>query len=264
MRLFLDRETQHKVWAIRESGLGATAFVPGMKPMWEGWEDSAVPPERIGPYLRDFRRLMDRYGYQGALYGHYTSYIAPEGFVPLISIYIVLALTAASLAGTFRLVPPADYLPQGNRNLVFGLVIPPPGYGLAQREDVGLRIEAGMRPFFEAGREDPASPEGRRLREELPPVPTFDPIARPGSLEDYFRGRNTDGLDLATMFGALDPLSAHPGYRDRAARLDLMDRQGLGSAARRRAARPAHLGITAALLRALGQVACALVLGGVG
>src|SRR4029453_14409150 len=33
-------------------------------------------------------------GLAGALYGHYTSYIAPEGFVPLISIYIVLALTA--------------------------------------------------------------------------------------------------------------------------------------------------------------------------
>jgi predicted TIM-barrel fold metal-dependent hydrolase len=62
------------------------------------------------------------------------------------------------------------------------------------------------------------------------PNPTFDPIARPGSLEDYFRGRNTKGLDLATMFGDLEPLSARPGYRDRAARLELMDRQGLEAA----------------------------------
>jgi len=62
------------------------------------------------------------------------------------------------------------------------------------------------------------------------PNPTFDPIARPGSLEDYFRGRNTEGLDLATMFGDLEPLSAHPGYRDRGARLELLDRQGLESA----------------------------------
>jgi predicted TIM-barrel fold metal-dependent hydrolase len=62
------------------------------------------------------------------------------------------------------------------------------------------------------------------------PNPTFDPIAKPGSLEDYFRGRNADGLDLKTMFGELDPLSDHPGYQDRDARLRLMDEQGLAGA----------------------------------
>jgi len=62
------------------------------------------------------------------------------------------------------------------------------------------------------------------------PNPTFDPIAKPGSLEDYFRGRNTSGLDLKTMFGDLEPLAEHPGYRDRAARLDLLDRQGMEGA----------------------------------
>ncbi len=62
------------------------------------------------------------------------------------------------------------------------------------------------------------------------PNPTFDPIAKPGSLEAYFRGKNVDGgADLGEMFGDLDPLDDHPGYRDRAARLELMDRQGLES-----------------------------------
>ncbi|MGH2387279.1 MAG: FAD-binding and (Fe-S)-binding domain-containing protein, partial [Chloroflexota bacterium] len=37
---------------------------------WPGWEDSAVPPERMGDYLRDLRRLLDEYGYGGAFYGH--------------------------------------------------------------------------------------------------------------------------------------------------------------------------------------------------
>jgi FAD/FMN-containing dehydrogenase/Fe-S oxidoreductase len=59
------------VWLIRESALGATAFVPGERATWEGWEDAAVPPERLGAYLRDFRRLLDRYQYHGALYGHF-------------------------------------------------------------------------------------------------------------------------------------------------------------------------------------------------
>ena len=58
------------MWRVRESALGATAFTPGEKLNWEGWEDSAVPPERMGPYLRDLRALMARYEYRGALYGH--------------------------------------------------------------------------------------------------------------------------------------------------------------------------------------------------
>ncbi|HEX6938236.1 MAG TPA: FAD-linked oxidase C-terminal domain-containing protein [Longimicrobiales bacterium] len=59
------------VWQIRESGLGATARVPGEPDTWEGWEDSAVPPERLGEYLRKLRRLYRKYDYEGSLYGHF-------------------------------------------------------------------------------------------------------------------------------------------------------------------------------------------------
>lgn len=62
------------------------------------------------------------------------------------------------------------------------------------------------------------------------PNPTFDPIAKPGSLEDYFRGRNREGLDLKTMFGDLDPISEHPAYRNREARVRQLDEQGLDGA----------------------------------
>ena len=71
VRLFTDPHEMRRVWAVRESGLGATAFVPGEKPTWEGWEDAAVAPEHLGRYLRDFRKLLDRYGYRGSLYGHF-------------------------------------------------------------------------------------------------------------------------------------------------------------------------------------------------
>ena len=59
------------------------------------------------------------------------------------------------------------------------------------------------------------------------PNPTFDPVAKPGSLEDYFRGRNTEGMDLKTMFGELDPLAERQEVCDRDARLTHMDEQGL-------------------------------------
>ncbi len=71
MKLFEDPGQQKKIWAVRESGLGATAIVPGKKPTWPGWEDAAVPPDRLGDYLRDFRKLTDKYGYECDLYGHF-------------------------------------------------------------------------------------------------------------------------------------------------------------------------------------------------
>src|SRR5437870_4148158 len=71
MRRFDDKKDEKRIWKIRESGLGATAFVPGKPRTWEGWEDSAVDPKHLGKYLRDLRKLMDRYGYVGDLYGHF-------------------------------------------------------------------------------------------------------------------------------------------------------------------------------------------------
>jgi FAD/FMN-containing dehydrogenase/Fe-S oxidoreductase len=59
------------VWRIRESGPRAAGAGPGMPPRWEGWDDASVAPERLGPYLRDLRRLLDEYGYQAAYYGHF-------------------------------------------------------------------------------------------------------------------------------------------------------------------------------------------------
>lgn len=71
MTLYDDPADEALIWQIRESGLGATARVPGEPDTWEGWEDAAVPPERLGGYLRDFRGLLEEYDYTGALYGHF-------------------------------------------------------------------------------------------------------------------------------------------------------------------------------------------------
>ena len=71
MKLYDDEKQEKLVWEIRESGLGATAFVPGEPVTWEGWEDSAVPPEKVGSYLRDLRKLFEKHGYGCSLYGHF-------------------------------------------------------------------------------------------------------------------------------------------------------------------------------------------------
>jgi FAD/FMN-containing dehydrogenase/Fe-S oxidoreductase len=71
MRLFEDEQETQMVWKARESGLGATSRVPGDPEFWEGWEDAAVPIEKLGEYLRELRRLLARHGYKCALYGHF-------------------------------------------------------------------------------------------------------------------------------------------------------------------------------------------------
>jgi predicted TIM-barrel fold metal-dependent hydrolase len=57
------------------------------------------------------------------------------------------------------------------------------------------------------------------------PNPLFDPVAKPGSLDDYFRGKNPGAKDIRALFGELEPI--RPEYRDREARLRVMDEQGL-------------------------------------
>jgi FAD/FMN-containing dehydrogenase/Fe-S oxidoreductase len=70
VRIYTSDEAK-RVWHIRESGLGATAFIPGVGTGWEGWEDAAVDPAQLGSYLRAIRALMNEYGYSSAMYGHF-------------------------------------------------------------------------------------------------------------------------------------------------------------------------------------------------
>lgn len=71
MNLFDDPEQEKKIWEIRESGLGATAWVPGEPMTVPGWEDSAIAPENVGDYLKDLRQLFHKYDYNPSLYGHF-------------------------------------------------------------------------------------------------------------------------------------------------------------------------------------------------
>ncbi len=67
-----DADDQRALWEVREAGLAATAFPPDRTGVhWPGWEDSAVPPERVGDYARDLQGLLAKHGYTGALYGHF-------------------------------------------------------------------------------------------------------------------------------------------------------------------------------------------------
>ncbi|WP_442893259.1 FAD-binding and (Fe-S)-binding domain-containing protein [Aquipuribacter sp. SD81] len=59
------------LWRIREDGAGLAGRTPAGTQAWPGWEDAAVPPERLGDYLRGFERLMADHGVDGLPYGHF-------------------------------------------------------------------------------------------------------------------------------------------------------------------------------------------------
>ena len=59
------------IWRIREDGAGLAARTSDGHPAHAGWEDAAVPPERLGAYLRDFEALLDQHGLQCVPYGHF-------------------------------------------------------------------------------------------------------------------------------------------------------------------------------------------------
>ncbi|MFF6811258.1 FAD-binding and (Fe-S)-binding domain-containing protein [Streptomyces sp. NPDC012403] len=66
-----DPDRQRALWRIREDASGTATRRSDGTEAWPGWEDCAVPPARLGAYLRDFRALMADHGLRGTPYGHF-------------------------------------------------------------------------------------------------------------------------------------------------------------------------------------------------
>jgi HAE1 family hydrophobic/amphiphilic exporter-1 len=138
-------------------------------------------------------KLLDRWG------ARFTRFIVAINAWTLSrtsrKVIVVLVLMAAPLIGSYLLWPKVEYLPNGNRNLVFGIVLPPPGYNLEQLQSLGGTIERELRPYWDI---DPGSPEAKKL--PFPVIADFFYVAR---------GRQVFvGLRAAepTRAGALVPL----------------------------------------------------------
>ncbi|MFW5652485.1 MAG: efflux RND transporter permease subunit [Planctomycetota bacterium] len=130
-----------------------------------------------------------RGGGLSALLGRFVYHV--NGSV-IARVSIVGILAGIAVLGSGWLMPPTDYLPTGNRNIVFGMVITPPGYNLDKMAELGDRVEEEVRPFWEAGayRDDPEAYAERVA--ELPRVMRFDPVTgevsevTPPTISNYF------------------------------------------------------------------------------
>ena len=98
---------------------------------------------------------------------------------------IVLGLTTLAIGLTWLLLPKAEYLPGGNRNLIIGIVLPPPGYNIEEFVRMGETIESVLAPHWDA---EPGSPEEAAL--DGPSILNFFYVARGRSV--FMGGRTND------------------------------------------------------------------------
>jgi HAE1 family hydrophobic/amphiphilic exporter-1 len=83
---------------------------------------------------------------------------------PRLRLAVVLAFTLGSIFLSWAMMPKTEYLPEGNRNLVFGILLPPPGYNIQEFQRIGEEIENDLRPYWEA---KVGSPEAEKLEGPL-------------------------------------------------------------------------------------------------
>lgn len=120
-----------------------------------------------------------------------------------IGITMVLLIAGGAAVATYLFLPRLEYLPEGNRNLVFGVLIPPPGYNLATTETIAERIEDAARPLWEA------APE-KAMEDGTPTISHFFFVARPGT--SFVGAAAVDGQRAGDLIPALSrPIFAEPG-----------------------------------------------------
>ena len=108
---------------------------------------------------------------------------------------VIAAMTALSLGGAALLAPPLDYLPAGNRNLVFGGLLAPPGLSVEQFESMAMQVESQIKPYVDASLDDPASyqslpPISRGMNPDGTPRTPFEPVP----IANFFIGAFGGGM----------------------------------------------------------------------
>ena len=105
---------------------------------------------------RTGRRRLRLPGLDGAAGGLARGFVGYAGLVGrsrVAALLIVVVVCGAASLATWRFLPKLEYLPEGNRNLVFGMILPPPGYNLETTTEIARDVEGAIRPHWATGRE---------------------------------------------------------------------------------------------------------------
>ena len=121
----------------------------------------------------------------------------------LIGIILVSVIGGGAAVASYTFLPRLEYLPEGNRNLVFGLIIPPPGYNLDTTETIAQRIEGVAQPLWEAAPETETA-------EGTPTIESFFFVATPGN--SFVGAAAVDTQRASELIPVLSrPIFAEPG-----------------------------------------------------
>ncbi|MCR9109713.1 efflux RND transporter permease subunit [Marivita sp. XM-24bin2] len=169
----------------------AVTVIPALSSrLLKGGETKKLPLPGIDHFARGFTWLIMRYV-------RFTVRFRTVGLIMVATI----GTGAAVAAWTF--LPKLEYLPEGNRNLVFGLIIPPPGYNLETTETIAQRIEAVAEPMWDAA-PDTETEDGQ------PALESFFFVATPGN--SFVGAAAVDGKRVADVIPILSrPIFAEPG-----------------------------------------------------
>ncbi|MEM8811315.1 MAG: efflux RND transporter permease subunit [Pseudomonadota bacterium] len=120
---------------------------------------------------------------------------------PALGLLFVLVISGGAVWAAWQNVPEQEYLPDGNRNLVFGVLIPPPGYNLDTTTTIAERIERTARPLWEKDVDDPEGP---------PAINSFFFVALTGN--SFVGASAKDGTRVNELIPVLSrPIFAEPG-----------------------------------------------------
>lgn len=131
---------------------------------------------------------------------------------------VIIVLVGASVVISYQLWPPVEYLPTGNRNLVFGILLPPPGYNLNKQAELGQRLERSLQPYWDFDEED--------LEEWDKPLPPIDDFFYVAAGRQVFMGlRAADPMRAAQMVPMVYQVSGRiPGTFVMASQMSLFGR----------------------------------------
>jgi HAE1 family hydrophobic/amphiphilic exporter-1 len=132
-------------WLLQgRGGAAAAAVVTGRQDGNDAAPAARDPVSRFGTAFMSGLLGLDRFLLAGAVRPALTS----------------LVIVAAAVAATWLLMPKVEYLPEGNRNLVFGILLPPPGYNIDELLRMGDIVENRLLPYWDV---DPGTPEAAAL-----------------------------------------------------------------------------------------------------
>ena len=130
-----------------------------------------------------------------------VGYAALTSRRPTVGLLFVALISGSAIWAAWHYLPEQEYLPDGNRNLIFGVILPPPGYNLATTTSIAEGIESAARPLWEKDENDPEGP---------PAIKSFFFVATPGN--SFLGASAKDGSRVGELIPALSgPIFSEPG-----------------------------------------------------